>query len=375
MSGHLRGRARRGPTAGVAALAGVAMVLSACAGFAAPAARPGSSSAVAPVVDKAGGGEPPVTLTLGTAEFQGNPLFPVLQHFVDAVSTASSGRVTITIVPGAAGDANDFETDVIRQVQGGAVDIGVVGSRAWDLQHVFGLQALQAPFLVDSYPLLDQILSGSLSDQLLGSFDPDAYVGLGLLPDELRHPLGFTKPIATVGDFQDLHIRVPASDLSDRLMAALGAVPEHLNGPAEKDAVASGELGAAETSVGNATPFPLGSVMTSNVTFFPLVRVLFMNALRFSALSPTVQAVLRQAAKDTQAWALGQDQEPADVGAFCQTGDAFAVASDATVKELVDKAAPIYQELRADATTASLIDQIQALKSGLGAPTSPAYPS
>ncbi len=356
-----------------AALVAVGLLLAACG-----TTGPGSGSqgsGAAPPLDKAGGGEPPVTLRLGTAEIDGSPVSKLLRHFAEAVSSASSGRLTIDLSYDASKGANDFEAAVIDQVQDGTIDIGTVGTRAWDARGVLGLRAIQAPFLVDGYPLLDRVLSGSLSDQLLGSLGAAGYVGLGFLPDQLRHPLGFQKPIVTAADFAGLHIRVPASTLSDEIMHALGAVPEHLNGPALEQAIDGGGVTAAETSVGNATPFPARSVMTANLTFFPLVRLLFVTRSRFVALSPTDQAVLRQAAADTQAWDLTRDPESADVAAFCLTGGTFATAAEASVADIVAKDDPVQATLRADSQTASFIDQISAIKATLARPAAPACPA
>ena len=326
------------------------------------------------VVDKAGGGEPPITLHLGTPESDGSPVTKLLDHFADAVSARSSGRVTVDIEFSAARGANDFEKIVIDRVKDGSLDIAAVGSRAWGAQNVLAIRSLQAPFLIDGYPLLGQVLSGAVSDQLLASFDNSGYVGLALLADQLRHPLGFQAPITTLADFDGLHIRTPTSTVSDGLMYALGAQPEHLNGAELQEAISNGNVRAAETSVGNLTPFPAQSAMTANLTFFPLVRTLFMADGRFAAFSPTVQGVLRDAARDTQEFALGIDTEAVDIDAFCRVGGTFATASAESVAEIVAKSQPVTEDLRRDQPTASLIDQIADFKSKLGPPTPPSCP-
>jgi TRAP-type C4-dicarboxylate transport system substrate-binding protein len=356
-----------------AGLAVAGLLLAAC-GTTGPGAGSDSSGLVPPL-DKAGGGEPPVTLRLGTAEIDGGPVSRLLRHFADTVASASSGRLTIDVAYDVSHGANDFEAAVISQVHDGTIDMGTVGTRAWEAQGVLGLRAIQAPFLVDGYPVMGKVLSGALSDQLLGSVGAAGYVGLGFLPDQLRHPLGFRKPIVTAADFVGLHIRVPVSTVTDEMMHALGAVPEHLNGPALQEAIDTGAVAAAETSVGNATPFPARSVMTGNLTFFPLVRMLFMTQVRFAALSSTDQAVLRQSAAATQAWSIAEDPESADVTAFCLTGGTFATAADASVAEIVAEDEPVMASLRADSQTRSFIDQISAIKATLAPAAPPACPA
>ena len=290
------------------------------------------------------------------------------------MSERSSGRVTVDIEFSAAQGANDFEQIVIGRVKDGSLDIAAVGSRAWSAEDAPALRSLQTPFLIDGYPLLGQVLSGAVSDELVASFDDSGYVGLALLADQLRHPLGFQAPITTLADFDGLHIRVARSIVSDALMQALGAETEHLNGAELQDAISRGDVRAAETSVGNSTPFPAQSTMTANLTFYPLVRTLFMTDARFAALSPAVQGVVRDAAIDTQQFALGLDTEPADTEAFCRVGGTFATASAASVAEIIAKSQPVIDDLRSDAPTALLIDKIADLKAQLGPPTPPACP-
>ena len=54
---------------------------------------------------------------------------------------------------------------------------------------------LQAPFLIDSYPLLGAVLASPLPGQMLAGLHQAGFTGLGLYPDQLRHLVGFRKPL------------------------------------------------------------------------------------------------------------------------------------------------------------------------------------
>jgi TRAP-type C4-dicarboxylate transport system substrate-binding protein len=329
-------------------------------------------SAAGKPIDKAGGEPAPTVLRLGTAESESNPIIPVLRRFADAVANRTAGRVTVDIVFRANDGATDYEAAVIDHVRDGSLDIGVVGTRGWDAM-VPALGSLQAPFLIDSYPLLNRVLSSSVANDLVASVDAAGFIGLGLFPGQLRHPLGFRAPIVSATDYAGLRIRVPTSVVADGLMRGLGAVPVHLVGDALVDAIDGGDIKAAESSVGNAASFPATSWLTANVTFYPLVGMLFVDRSRFGSLEAATQDALRAAAADAGAWAIAQDLESADIAAFCATGGRFATTSETTLDELVRRADPVYQSLKADPATAALIDRIRILKTDLAA--NPAIPS
>src|SRR4249919_2809730 len=84
-----------------------------------------------------------------------------LTQFVDEVSRLSDDTLRIRIVP-AGHEGADYEAATIRDVQDGRADLAFAASRAWDEFGARSLRALGAPFLVDSYPLQDRVLTSGL---------------------------------------------------------------------------------------------------------------------------------------------------------------------------------------------------------------------
>lgn len=66
--------------------------------------------------------------------------------------------------------AADNEQRFVRAVAAGEVDLGWVGTRAFAELGVTSLEALTAPFLVDSYALQAAILDSDLPERMLGAF-------------------------------------------------------------------------------------------------------------------------------------------------------------------------------------------------------------
>src|SRR5262249_14159170 len=154
--------------------------------------------------NKAGGSLPPVTLTLGTPDFPAvsPPQFQYITHFARQVRQLSGAQMRIRILWNVVHEVTDYEpaTDyepvTVSLARAGKLDLGWIGARAWDTLGVRSFQALQAPFLIDSYPLLDAVVRSPMAGRMLAGLHQAGFTGLGLYPDQLRHLIGFRKPLA-----------------------------------------------------------------------------------------------------------------------------------------------------------------------------------
>jgi TRAP-type C4-dicarboxylate transport system substrate-binding protein len=319
--------------------------------------------------NKAGGPPPPVTLTLGTPDFPANspPQFQDITHFARQVRQLSGGQMGIRILWHVAQGANDIEQATVSLVRDGKVDLGWIGARAWDTLGVRSFQALQAPFLIDSYPLLDAVLASPVPGRMLAGLDQAGFTGLGLYPDQLRHLNGFRKPLASLRDLRGARIRTPSSRASDALFRALGAVPVHLAGPAFPMAVANGTVDGVDASAGFAATVG-GRFLTGNITLYTRANTLFAAAGRFARLTPSQQQVLRSAARRTLPFALATPPERGGLALFCASGGKVVTASDTAVGAIEQAAQPVYAYLEQDPQTKVFIRQIQQMKQQFPAP-------
>jgi len=319
--------------------------------------------------NKAGGPLPPVTLTLGTPEYPPNspPLTQDITHFARQVRQLSGDQMGIRILWHVAQEATDVEPVTVSLVRDGKVDLGCVGARAWDTLGVRSFQALQAPFLIDSYPLLDAVLASPMAGRMLAGLHRAGFTGLGLYPDQLRHLIGFRRPLASLRDLRGARIRVPSSRASDALFRALGAVPVHIAGSAFSMAVANGTLDGVDAPAGFAAMFG-GRFLTGNITQYPRANTLFADARRFARLTAAQRQVLRSAARRTLTFALATPPEPGGLALFCASGGKVVTASDAAVGAIGRAADPVYAYLEQDPQTKAFIRQIQQMKQQFPAP-------
>jgi TRAP-type C4-dicarboxylate transport system substrate-binding protein len=337
----------------------VAIGLSACSG----------DSAAQRVADKAGGHSPTVTLTLATGEVRGRPDTPTVDYFINRLTTLTKGSIKVDPTWGVQENTTDFEQSVAKQVRSGEMDLGWVGSRAFDTLGVTTLQAVQAPFLITSNQLVAKVAADPVAGRMLAGLRAGGLVGLGLYPDQLRHPVGFRKPLASLADFKGARARTPTSNVSDAVLRSLGAEPIHLKGSAYGVAVNDGTLDGVDASLGLA-PALGGSILTGNVVFYPLMNVLFTTDRALARLDGTQRSALRRAAADTLRHAVETMPRTEDATPFCAGHGQIVSASPAEVARMEKATQRVYAELEADGQTKAFIEAIRRLKQQV-APVSP----
>ena len=318
--------------------------------------------------DKAGGNAAPVTLRMVTVEDKGAPYAGGVTEFARQVEDLSAGSVRIDIVWngaveyfGAFGPGADQK--VAGLVQNGELDLALIPARAWDELGVTSLQALQAPFLVSNEHLVEQVVQSELAGELLAGLDQAGVVGLALLPEGLRHPVGFEHPLLRLADFSGATIRSLPSNVSHRLLEALGAKPVDIWGDAFYAAAENGEIDGAESGFAWGGTMPSPSTFTANITLYPKVNALVANEDAFGRLSDEHQRILREAAAKAVRHVVQNAPTEADRAAVhCRNGGAIAFAAEADVAALERAARPVYDVLQADPLTKELIGQIRAMK-------------
>jgi TRAP-type C4-dicarboxylate transport system substrate-binding protein len=325
--------------------------------------------------DKAGGSGGPVVLRLGVSDDALLAESRLARYFAADVARRSRGDIRVRLVFLAAGSSTpDVEARTIAFVREGRFDLGWVAARAWDELGVTSFQALQAPFLITSYPLLDRVLTGPLAVEMLSGLDEHDVVGLALIPGLLRHPIGLRRPLVSLADFGGARVRDLPSRATDALLRALGAMPVHVS----NDDFGHARIDGEELSLVNA---PIGGILTANVAFFPKVITLFAGKRAFAGLSDGQQAILRAAAEDTLKHNASFPVRTALAfegvlaRQYCRLPGRIVLANNEERAELVRAARPVYGLLERDPQTKAEIEQIRTMKAGLPAPPPIVVPS
>jgi TRAP-type C4-dicarboxylate transport system substrate-binding protein len=255
------------------------------------------------------------------------------------------------------------EIGAIGDIRAGKADLGWTGSRAWDSVGIKSFRALNAPLLIDSYPLEEQVVRNPLVQPMLQSLQPLGLVGLGVLPGGMRRPLGTRQPLVRPADFAGRTIAVQGSRVADETMRALGAKSVWI--PAGNPNIRP--FDGAETRVG----FELygsvakGEYLAANVDLWPRPLVLFANRKVFESLTRDQQRALRQAPANvvSDQIKLDQDDDAEASGNLCRGGQlTFVSASPADLAALRRAVQPVYDELERDPGTREAIATIERLK-------------
>jgi TRAP-type C4-dicarboxylate transport system substrate-binding protein len=313
-----------------------------------------------------------MTLTLGASDPRGRPDTPVVEHFAELVDELSDGAIRIEVEWEAGGDAS--EQGVVQRVEAGELDLGWTATRVWDTLGVPSFQALQAPFLITDHALLRDVLSDPIASDMLAGLDGTGFMGLGLYPDQLRHPLGYVAPLRSLDDFDGAAIRLLPSKATDELVRALGGEPAYgLNGSDLDAAIASGEVDGTETSFGLALEVaPPGSFLTGNIVWFPRVNALFASDATASSLSDAQRGILEEAASETFVFANELIPTSDAIDEYCSGGGRIVSAEPDDFEAFERAARPVYRMMERDPETASYIERIRELKASLTPPHMPA---
>jgi TRAP-type C4-dicarboxylate transport system substrate-binding protein len=211
--------------------------------------------------------------------------------FFDAVRDGSGGSVTLDVSPNFEPGVPTGEADLIAAVKAGTVDVGLVGSRALHDAGVTAFDALQAPFLIDSYDRQAAVLRSPVIDEMASQIAGSGLAVVGVLPGSLFYLFSIEKPIVEPGDFAGTTVMAPRSPITRQVYETIGATVVDQNTPeaADHDA-AELPLGAV---LGNAAD---ARYLLANVPFEPRPIVVVMSEAGLAALDETQRAALQDAA-------------------------------------------------------------------------------
>ena len=178
---------------------------------------------------QAGGPGAPVTLRLANTGGSIDQT-PAVEYFVKRVDELSDGNVRIEVVDQWAEFASDAEQQVVRGVSRGEIDLSWVGTRVFDTIGFENFEALTAPMLIDSYALEEAVIESGVTEEMMQGLDRLGVVGLGVLADGLRRPIGVTEPLLGPADWRGITFGTLRSDGQVEAIRALGATPAQIFG-------------------------------------------------------------------------------------------------------------------------------------------------
>ena len=200
-------------------------------------------------------------------------------YFDAQVAQRTHGQLRVVMEAGYSNANQANERRLAAALRENKVQMGYIPSRAWELdgRRVLDFRALQAPFLVTSYPLLRAVTTGGVAAQMLASLSRNGIVGLGLVPEELRLVLG-RRPLVSASEFRGARLRVVASPTSVLVFRALGAIAlTNITPRGTATDLSDGHIDGIESdpfNIANNSYVPDAMYLPSNVALFAKAETL-----------------------------------------------------------------------------------------------------
>jgi TRAP-type C4-dicarboxylate transport system substrate-binding protein len=255
----------------------------------------------------------------------------------------------------------------------GSLDLALLPTRAIAEAGAERLNVLQAPFLIDSAALASAVARSPIAAELLDDLDSQGMVGLSMLPEGIRRPVGYVDALIAPSDYEGRGIRVPVSRVAYELFTALGALPSISR--LYQEGADGEELSAAESGPEWRDSLPAKTVTTADVGFYPKFDVIVGSERLWSELSETQRAVLIEAADRISASVSARRSSDAgEFAAYCGKGGTIALAGPEVRDALSRAAEPVMVRLAADPERAELLKSLSALKDETAVPPFEAPP-
>lgn len=333
---------------GVAALGALGLLLSGCVG----------EEAVSGVDELS-------VATLGTVT-------PSQQAFLDRMDELSEGTIDVDVSENWQGSGGDSdEVALTEAVAAGDVDIAWVTVRSLRAIGVTGIDALEAPLLIQTHDQQRAVALGVPGELITMALRNTAVEGLAVMPGPIEYPIASGAPLLATSDWAGKTVQVGASSPAE------AATVEALGATASTD----GDGGAADVVTGDvqaaaADPVDLvdagvvlgGPVMTANVALWSRMEIVLINRDVLDRLSNRQHGFLDASVVRAQDVSLSVPPDLATaVTDACAAGAQFALASADQLTALHEAVKPVYDQLSKDPDEAKLLTAIrEAVKQRAG---------
>ncbi|HBW14904.1 MAG TPA: TRAP transporter substrate-binding protein [Desulfovibrio sp.] len=166
-------------------------------------------------------------ITLAVVTKPGSAQYVCAERFAQLLAERSDKRFNVVLHHSA---SLGTETDILQQVQLGAVQMAIVTTGTLDA-FVPEMAALDFPFLFTDTTTADRVLDGPVGRGLLDRLSTAGFKGLHFSENGFRHLTNSIRPVMTPDDVRGLKIRVMESQVHRELWRTLGANPTPMGWP------------------------------------------------------------------------------------------------------------------------------------------------
>ena len=297
---------------------------------------------------------------LSHAANENHPFHKGFTKFSELVKEKSDGRINVTVYPNRQlGD--DLEN--VQNVIDGSVDMAGVSTPVLG-SYTPLLEALQLPFLLNTYEIEEKAFATEESQKLLDNISSIGATGIGFYEGGMRHIANNKKEVLTPGDLKGLKLRVVQSDLIADIFSTLGASPTPMAYGEVYSALQTGVIDGEEVNLSTIYAEKHLEVL-ENVTLagqFPFPAVLLINNDIYSKLSEEDKKIVKEASDEATAYIfdLIAEMDAEAIEAIKEKGINVVELKDPS--EFIEIVQPVYDKYSAkDPLIQDFVDAVNAL--------------
>lgn len=238
-----------------------------------------------------------VTLRLGLGSSKPHPFVTAGELFAAKVDELSGGSMKIELFPDRQlGDVKELN----EGVRFGTIDLTINSSGA-SADKIPAIDALQLPFIVDSYEEFARAVTSPEGIALYEGIDDAGAIALTIYEGGRRHFLTVNKPVETMEDFKGLKTRVAPVKLHLDIWNAVGVNPTPMAYGEVYTGLETHTIDAVETNISSIESEKYKEIAkyTLKTGHYMWPALLLMNKNRFDGLTPEQQQILKDAAVQT----------------------------------------------------------------------------
>ena len=225
------------------------------------------------------------------------------------------------------------------------------------------LNALQMPFLINSYEELQKVYLADFTAKLLKKMESINLHPLGLIENGYRHLGNNVRSINVPADMKGIKLRVAESKMHQEIFKALGAIPIPISYGEIYTSLKTGVINGTEINATSASSEKLMEVikffsMTGHF-FWPSVG--FINKAKWDGLSPEDQKILTDSWNEMIPWQIALCKN-ADTKALETMKKRGIVVNQADSKAFLEGAKGIYDNYMKVPEIAEFVGKVKAMK-------------
>lgn len=249
------------------------------------------------------------TINIAVVTTPNSAQYMCAERFAQLLEEASQGTIDVILHHSA---SLGSETDILQQVQLGAVEMAIITTGTLDA-FVPEIAVLDFPFLFDSAEAADRVLDGPIGRELLDTLAQVGFKGLHFSENGFRHLTNNRVPVHHPDDAKGLKIRVMESQLHRDLWRLLGANPTPMSWPIYAE-LQQGTLDGQENPLSIIAEYRLPEVQK----YLSLTGHVYSshtdlaNLFWFENLSAEEQALIEQTMREAALWQRAWSRERND---------------------------------------------------------------